>query len=114
MLTPKQRAVLRMIDAHVALTGVAPSYGEIAEALDLYSRSDAWRVVTLLVERGFLRRIPHRRRALEVIRQPGDLLHELLAACRELISTDNGRDGEFFAAFEAVRRAVARAEREGL
>lgn len=70
MLTRKQYELLVFIDTRLKETGVSPSFDEMKEALDLRSKSGIHRLITALEERGFLRRLPHRARALEVVRLP--------------------------------------------
>lgn len=72
MLTAKQHDLLTFIAARLAETGVSPSFEEMKEALDLRSKSGVHRLVEALEERGFLRRLPNRARALEVLRLPPD------------------------------------------
>ena len=70
MLTKKQYELLVYIDARLRDTCVSPSYDEMKNALGLASKSGIHRLITGLVERGFIRRRPHRARALEVLRRP--------------------------------------------
>jgi repressor LexA len=70
MLTPKQKELLLYIHERLQETGVPPSYDEMKEALDLRSKSGIHRLITALEERGFIRRLPHRARALEIIKLP--------------------------------------------
>lgn len=70
MLTRKQHELLQFISRHLSQFGVSPSFDEMKEALGLRSKSGIHRLITGLEERGFIRRLPHRARALEVIRQP--------------------------------------------
>jgi repressor LexA len=70
MLTRKQHELLMFIHERLKETGVSPSFDEMKEALDLASKSGIHRLITALEERGFLRRLPHRARALEVVRLP--------------------------------------------
>ncbi len=70
MLTPKQKELLLFIHERLKETGVPPSYDEMKEALDLRSKSGIHRLITALEERGFIKRLPHRARALEIIRLP--------------------------------------------
>jgi repressor LexA len=72
MLTRKQHELLMFIHERIKETGVSPSFDEMKEALDLASKSGIHRLITALEERGFLRRLPHRARALEVVRLPQD------------------------------------------
>ncbi|MCJ8143109.1 transcriptional repressor LexA [Ancylobacter gelatini] len=70
MLTRKQHELLHFINERLKETGVPPSFEEMKEALDLRSKSGIHRLITALEERGFIRRLPNRARALEVIRLP--------------------------------------------
>ena len=70
MLTRKQHELLMFIHERIKETGVSPSFDEMKEALDLASKSGIHRLITALEERGFLRRLPHRARALEVVKLP--------------------------------------------
>lgn len=73
MLTAKQHELIQFIQQRLEETGISPSFEEMKEALDLKSKSGVHRLISALEERGFLRRLPNRARALEVIRQPGDM-----------------------------------------
>ena len=73
MLTRKQHELIRFIQAKLEETGISPSFEEMKEALDLKSKSGVHRLISALEERGFLRRLPNRARALEVLRQPDDV-----------------------------------------
>jgi repressor LexA len=73
MLTRKQHELLRFIQASLETSGVSPSFEEMKEALDLKSKSGVHRLISALEERGFIRRLPNRARALEVLRQPEDV-----------------------------------------
>ena len=70
MLTKKQHELLMFIHERIKETGVSPSFDEMKEALDLASKSGIHRLITALEERGFIRRLAHRARALEVTRMP--------------------------------------------
>ena len=70
MLTRKQHELLMFIHERIKETGVSPSFDEMKDALDLASKSGIHRLITALEERGFLRRLPHRARALEVVKLP--------------------------------------------
>src|ERR1700754_4048354 len=70
MLTRKQYELLRFINERLKEAGVPPSFDEMKDALDLRSKSGIHRLITALVERGFIRRLPHRARAIEVIKLP--------------------------------------------
>ena len=73
MLTRKQHELIRFIQVRLEESGVSPSFEEMKEALDLKSKSGVHRLISALEERGFIRRLPNRARALEVIRQPEDV-----------------------------------------
>lgn len=70
MLTPKQKELLMFIHERLKESGVPPSFDEMKDALDLRSKSGIHRLITALEERGFVRRLPHRARAMEIIRLP--------------------------------------------
>ena len=73
MLTRKQHELLLFIHRHLGEQGVSPSFDEMKDALGLKSKSGIHRLITALVERGFIHRLPHRARAVEVLRLPEDL-----------------------------------------
>lgn len=70
MLTRKQKELLLLIHEHLGLQGIPPSFDEMKEALGLKSKSGIHRLITGLEERGFIRRLPHRARALEILKMP--------------------------------------------
>lgn len=70
MLTAKQRELLLFIHEKIKETGVSPSFDEMKDALNLASKSGIHRLITALEERGFIRRLAHRARALEVLKLP--------------------------------------------
>jgi repressor LexA len=70
MLTAKQRELLIFIDQRLKSDGISPSFDEMREALDLKSKSGVHRLISALEERGFIRRLPNRARALEVMKLP--------------------------------------------
>jgi repressor LexA len=70
MLTVKQHELLSFIHDRLAATGVSPSFDEMREALDLKSKSGVHRLISALEERQFIRRLPNRARALEVVKMP--------------------------------------------
>ncbi len=72
MLTRKQRELLKFIQGRLGESGISPSFDEMKEALGLRSKSGVHRLITGLEERGFIRRLAHRARALEVIKLPDD------------------------------------------
>ncbi|MCF3972278.1 transcriptional repressor LexA [Paracoccus salsus] len=90
MLTKKQIQLLEFIQKRMARDGVPPSFDEMKDALDLRSKSGIHRLVTALEERGFIRRLPHRARALEIVRLPEALAGLAAVATRPEASTDTG------------------------
>jgi repressor LexA len=77
MLTRKQLELLRFIHERLKEAGVPPSFDEMKDALDLRSKSGIHRLITALEERGFIRRLPNRARAIEVVRLPDAVSHGL-------------------------------------
>jgi repressor LexA len=77
MLTRKQFELLRFIHERLTEAGVPPSFDEMKDALDLRSKSGIHRLITALEERGFIRRLPNRARAIEVIKLPDSVGHGL-------------------------------------
>src|SRR5687768_17997543 len=75
MLTRKQAELLRFIHERLKEAGVPPSFDEMKDALDLRSKSGIHRLITALEERGFIRRLPNRARAIEVIKLPDSVNH---------------------------------------
>src|SRR5258708_24313747 len=75
MLTRKQYELLRFIHERLKEAGIPPSFDEMKEALDLRSKSGIHRLITALEERGFIRRLPNRARAIEVIKLPESVSH---------------------------------------
>ncbi|HVW91902.1 MAG TPA: transcriptional repressor LexA [Devosia sp.] len=73
MLTRKQHELLMFIHDRMKETGIPPSFDEMKDALDLRSKSGIHRLITALEERGFIRRLPNRARALEVIKLPDSM-----------------------------------------
>ena len=70
MLTKKQKNLLLFINKKLRASGVSPSYEEMKDSLNLKSKSGIHRLISALEERGFIRRLPHKARALEVIKLP--------------------------------------------
>lgn len=70
MLTAKQQQLLMYIKQHLDMGGISPSFEEMKEALDLKSKSGIHRLISALEERGFIRRLPNRARALEIVKLP--------------------------------------------
>src|ERR1700754_3495591 len=77
MLTRKQAELLRFIHERLKEAGVPPSFDEMKDALDLRSKSGIHGLITALEERGFIRRLPNRARAIEVIKLPDSVTHGL-------------------------------------
>jgi repressor LexA len=78
MLTRKQFELLRFIHERLTEAGVPPSFDEMKDALDLRSKSGIHRLITALEERGFIRRLPNRARAIEVIKLPDSVAHGIV------------------------------------
>ena len=72
-MTRKQYELLVYIDQQLRTTGVSPSFDEMKDALGLKSKSGIHRLITGLEERGFIRRLPHRARAIEILRLPDNM-----------------------------------------
>jgi repressor LexA len=107
MLTRKQHQLLLFIHEHLGAQGVSPSFDEMKDALGLRSKSGIHRLVTALEERGFIRRLAHRARAVEILRLP----ENLAAATTEAPATAGGFaprviEGDFGAAMPGTRPAV--------
>src|SRR5439155_1013679 len=96
MLTRKQYELLRFINERLKEAGVPPSFDEMKDALDLRSKSGIHRLITALEERGFIRRLPNRARAIEVIKLP------------ELAAASNGRRGFTPSVIEATLKRFRR------
>ncbi|MDR2857083.1 MAG: transcriptional repressor LexA [Novosphingobium sp.] len=105
MLTRKQHELIRFIQTRLEDTGVSPSFEEMKEALDLKSKSGVHRLISALEERGFIRRLPNRARALEVLRQPEDVTSGGSAAMPSPRAAANSN-----AAMAALRRPLAQTE----
>jgi repressor LexA len=82
MLTRKQFELLRFIHERLKEAGIPPSFDEMKDALDLRSKSGIHRLITALEERGFIRRLPNRARAIEVIKLPDSVGHGVGARAR--------------------------------
>ena len=80
MLTRKQHELLLFIHERLKETGIPPSFDEMKEALDLASKSGIHRLITALEERGFIRRLPNRARAMEIVKLPDSMAPGLSAA----------------------------------
>lgn len=106
MLTKKQRELLLFINDRIKETGVSPSFDEMKEALDLASKSGIHRLITALEERGFLRRLAHRARALEVLKLPESAVPQSngRAPFRPSVVSGEGRGGR--SAAGAIRTSM--------
>ena len=82
MLTKKQFELLLFINERLKETGVSPSFDEMKEALNLKSKSGIHRLITALEERGFIKRLAHRARALDIIKLPDSMSTSLTAPSR--------------------------------
>lgn len=82
MLTRKQHELLMFIHERMKESGIPPSFDEMKDALDLRSKSGIHRLITALEERGFIRRLPHRARALEILKLPESFNQSLGAPSR--------------------------------
>ncbi|MEE3000561.1 MAG: transcriptional repressor LexA [Pseudomonadota bacterium] len=88
MLTKKQYELITFINLMIKETGVSPSFEEMKQALGLKSKSGIHRLITGLQERGYIRRLPHRARALEIIKLPKNLYEEKNKISLNLIKND--------------------------
>jgi repressor LexA len=111
MLTRKQHELLMFIHQRLKESGIPPSFDEMKDALDLASKSGIHRLITALEERGFIRRLPNRARALEVTRLPESLAPGLAAPKKFSPSVIQGSLGR---QPEPVRRPVASNDEAGL
>ncbi|CAI8229488.1 MAG: LexA repressor [Alphaproteobacteria bacterium] len=89
MLTKKQYELLLFINERLKETGVSPSFDEMKEALNLKSKSGIHRLITALEERGFIKRLAHRARALEVVKLPDTMASSMSAPSRQVSSDGN-------------------------
>ena len=105
MLTAKQHELIRFIQQRLEETGISPSFEEMKEALDLKSKSGVDRLISALEERGFIRRLPNRARALEVLRQPEDSTPAARGAKAGGAAADNVVDLQGAAAARAEKAA---------
>jgi len=83
MLTAKQHELLLFIQQRLEATGISPSFEEMKDALDLRSKSGVHRLISALEERQFIRRLPNRARALEVLRAPENKSRPTLVAAND-------------------------------
>lgn len=99
MLTKKQHELLLFIHKRLSEDGVSPSFDEMKEALNLASKSGVHRLVSALEERGFIRRLAHRARALEVLKLPDSAAPQAQASSN-VVEADFGGRGESEAGIE--------------
>ena len=102
MLTKKQLDLLEFIHKRVQADGVPPSFDEMKAALDLRSKSGIHRLITALEERGFIRRLAHRARAIEIVKLPESLGGEPTAAFKPRVIEGDKPSGSRPANFEPV------------
>ena len=109
MLTRKQFQLLTFIDKTLRETGISPSYDEMKAALNLKSKSGIHRLISGLQERGFIRRLPHRARALEVLKLPENMNNRYSAVLEQGKShfAANVIDGSFNENSHFVNRLAA-------
>jgi repressor LexA len=117
MLTRKQHELLMFIHERVRETGIPPSFDEMKEALDLKSKSGIHRLVTALEERGFLKRLEKRARALEIVRLPDNVADTLRPATTrtqaQRLSASTGARGSRAPSDPRSGGSPRRAESEG-
>lgn len=94
MLTRKQLDLLNYINKHLNKDGIPPSFDEMKEALDLRSKSGIHRLITALEERGFIRRLAHRARAIEIVKLPDSLETSNKVSKLSRVSTKNSVSNE--------------------
>ena len=89
MLTPRQRELLIFIRRYMDDNGYAPTLSRMSEELNLASKSSAFRLLSAMEKRGFIRRLSHRERAIEILQMPTDVIDPFDArqALHDLVST---------------------------
>ncbi|MEM9576138.1 MAG: transcriptional repressor LexA [Pseudomonadota bacterium] len=107
MLTKKQLDLLDFIHKRVQRDGVPPSFDEMKEALDLRSKSGIHRLITALEERGFIRRLAHRARAIEIVKLPESLGGEPQGGFTPRVIDGDKPDAPMPAGAQAVSSASA-------
>ncbi|MGV6847234.1 MAG: transcriptional repressor LexA [Marinibacterium sp.] len=105
MLTRKQLDLLDFINKRIQRDGVPPSFDEMKLALDLRSKSGIHRLITALEERGFIRRLPHRARALEILKLPESLGGQPTPGFHPRVIDGDGGQGTTAANVEPVAMA---------
>ncbi len=110
MLTAKQHELIRFIQQRLEETGISPSFEEMKAALDLKSKSGVHRLISALEERGFIRRLPNRARALEVLKNPDNITAAKISAANDLGSSISANAQ----VATAVSKRVGRSETAGV
>ena len=110
MLTRKQHELLMFIHERLKESGIPPSFDEMKDALDLKSKSGIHRLIKALEERGFIRRLPNRARALEVIRMPDRRLPPSPVADAAAAASRRPSSKAISAASDADRRRAERGQ----
>ncbi|MCP4935915.1 MAG: transcriptional repressor LexA [bacterium] len=90
MLTQKQKDLLMFIHLRISEKGVSPSFEEMKEALNLKSKSGIHRLITALEERGFIKRLAHRARALEIVKLPDSVIPDSTIESGSVVSGEFG------------------------
>lgn len=93
MLTKKQQKLLLFIHGYIQKNGICPTFDEMATGIDQGSKSGIHSLITALVERGFIRRIPNRARAIDVIKLPANAAETAFCGFK-IVSNPNVPDGE--------------------
>jgi repressor LexA len=106
MLTAKQHELLLFIQRRLEETGISPSFEEMKDALDLKSKSGVHRLISALEERGFLRRLAHRARALEVLKLPESAVPQAAGRAPFRPSVVEGNGGARKMATAAIRSSM--------
>lgn len=112
MLTQKQKQLLFFIHERIQENGVPPSFDEMKEALALKSKSGIHRLISALEERGFIRRLPHRARALEILRMPGSGSVESMSAQDQALRKASSRGLGVIEGGQAGRTGAAFVDRD--
>merc|ERR1711964_593995 len=92
MLTKKQKNLLLYVNRKIRSSGVSPSYEEMKVSLNLKSKSGIHRLISALEERGFIRRLPHRARALEVLKLPENSQSPIKNTITQMVMARDDKD----------------------
>jgi SOS-response transcriptional repressor LexA len=113
MLTPKQYELLLLLNEKLDTNGFGPSYEEMAKTLGIESKSNIHRMIVALEDRGFIRRLPGRSRAIQVLKMPGGAqpCPDVLTALEDLVTTFDSGKFPLPAAWARARKALADAKR---